>query len=292
VLSCNTIMTGLIRFRSPAFAYTDFSFFNALNYYSFASNLLPASERKALEMDRRSMSNLTAIFLASEWACRETARAYGLPRDRLIAIGRGANLTSGWALEQVIEFVNMRAVGPRVEFLFVGVDWQRKGGAVALRVVEGLRERGVNASISIVGCSPQDRDRWKPYVRVWPYLSRRNEMEHEILRRLFVSASFFILPTTAEAMGIVFAEASSFALPVIAYRTGGVEMAVENGVTGLLFEPQTKDEEMVDAVLSLLGSKARYISMGLSAFRRYEATLNWNVIVDRIEAEMRKHVSV
>jgi phosphatidylinositol alpha-1,6-mannosyltransferase len=45
------------------------------------------------------------------------------------------------------------------------------------------------------------------------------------------------LSKSVEGFGFVYLEASSYGLPIIANRTGGVEDAVINGKTGLLVEP-------------------------------------------------------
>ena len=42
---------------------------------------------------------------------------------------------------------------------------------------------------------------------------------------------------SVEGFGFVYIEASSYGLPIIANRTGGVEDAVKEGETGLLSEP-------------------------------------------------------
>ncbi len=41
------------------------------------------------------------------------------------------------------------------KLLFIGVDWERKGGDVALKVVELLNNMGVQTELHIVGCDPE-----------------------------------------------------------------------------------------------------------------------------------------
>ena len=62
------------------------------------------------------------------------------------------------------------------------------------------------------------------------------------LRHLYSSSDIFILTSmprakSVEGFGFVYIEASSYGLPIIANRTGGVEDAVKEGETGLLSEP-------------------------------------------------------
>ena len=62
------------------------------------------------------------------------------------------------------------------------------------------------------------------------------------LRNLYNSSDIFILTSmprakSVEGFGFVYIEASSYGLPIIANRTGGVEDAVKERETGLLSEP-------------------------------------------------------
>lgn len=62
------------------------------------------------------------------------------------------------------------------------------------------------------------------------------------VRELYNSSDLFALTSmpkakSVEGFGFVYLEASSYGLPIIANRTGGVEDAVINGKTGLLAEP-------------------------------------------------------
>ena len=62
------------------------------------------------------------------------------------------------------------------------------------------------------------------------------------MRELYNSSDLFALTSmpkakSVEGFGFVYLEASSYGLPIIANRTGGVEDAVIDGKTGLLAKP-------------------------------------------------------
>jgi glycosyltransferase involved in cell wall biosynthesis len=60
----------------------------------------------------------------------------------------------------------------------------------------------------------------------------------------YQSADIFILPSLHEPFGIVALEAWSAGLPVIAADVGGLGRLVEDGKTGLLFNPNSLDTLM------------------------------------------------
>jgi phosphatidylinositol alpha-1,6-mannosyltransferase len=70
-----------------------------------------------------------------------------------------------------------------------------------------------------------------------------------------------------EGLGIVYLEASSCGLPVIAGRSGGAPDAVDEGVTGFSIDG-TSTSEVSSAIIKLLDDPARAKAMG-------EAGRNW-----------------
>ncbi|MBN1163704.1 MAG: glycosyltransferase family 4 protein [Candidatus Krumholzibacteriota bacterium] len=70
-----------------------------------------------------------------------------------------------------------------------------------------------------------------------------------------------------EGFGIVYLEAGYWEKPVIAGRSGGVEDAVVDGVTGLLVDPWS-EAEIAAAICSLLGDGERARRLGVAARER------------------------
>ena len=58
------------------------------------------------------------------------------------------------------------------------------------------------------------------------------------LRNLYASSDIFVLPSSKEGFGLVYLEAMSFGLPVLAAHAGGVVDIIESGVSGLLVPPE------------------------------------------------------
>jgi glycosyltransferase involved in cell wall biosynthesis len=58
----------------------------------------------------------------------------------------------------------------------------------------------------------------------------------EALASAYASADLFVLPSETETLGLVLLEAMASGCPVVACRAGGVPEAVQDGLTGFLFE--------------------------------------------------------
>ena len=78
------------------------------------------------------------------------------------------------------------------------------------------------------------------------------------------AADVFVFPGIRESLGMVFLEAQSCGLPVVAFNNAGVPEAVRDGKTGLLV-PMYALEPFVDAVKRLMVDKNLRRQMGIAA---------------------------
>jgi glycosyltransferase involved in cell wall biosynthesis len=82
--------------------------------------------------------------------------------------------------------------------------------------------------------------------------------------KYLAAADVFVLPSRWEGLPIALLEAMSAGLPVIATRVEGVDEVVEEGVHGVLVQPEST-EELVKAILQLSKDTAQRQRMGNAA---------------------------
>jgi glycosyltransferase involved in cell wall biosynthesis len=173
---------------------------------------------------------------------------------------------------------------PTCILLFIGVDWERKGGTLALEAARILNQRGIDTVLKVVGCDAPN----EPFVQRFGFISKQTAQGQHQLQELLRTATFFIFPTRAEAAGIVLCEASAFGLPVITTLTGGVESYVRNGETGFCLSPAANAVDYADLIEKTLRSPDIYRQLSLTAFANYQTTLNWDSAVTQLLALVRK----
>jgi len=90
----------------------------------------------------------------------------------------------------------------------------------------------------------------------------------------YAAASVFAFPSRQEAFGLALLEAGSCGLPVVASRVGGIPELIQEGVTGLLVEPEDA-AALAQALATLLGDPALARGLGERLAGRVAADFSW-----------------
>jgi len=178
----------------------------------------------------------------------------------------GANIENPPSKEDILE---IRKKKPKIcRLLFVGVDWERKGGQIAYETMVELNKRGIETELDIVGCTPPPGILHGKML-LHGFLNKNNRGDSQQLDALYKKATFFILPTKSECSGIVNAEAMAYGLPILICKTGGVETYVKDGVIGYLFPTEVKPSVICSSIERLLNNKDEYYQLCCNAVDLY-----------------------
>lgn len=230
----------------------------------------PAFAREEAAAARR----ITGVVYPSPWACNEAKQRFGLSADRVHLIPMGANQHCTLDDDAVAGLIARRGRGT-LQLLFIGKDWERKGGPYAVEVVRQLRIGGVDARLTVIGCHPPLSADDSAFVTVHGFLASSVPADREKLTRAFEQADFFILPSRAECYGLVFAEAQSYGLPCLGFDAHGVPGVVAHGETGLLFPKDRPAKDTAVQIAALVRDRDSYTAMAAMARQRYLRDLNW-----------------
>jgi glycosyltransferase involved in cell wall biosynthesis len=97
------------------------------------------------------------------------------------------------------------------------------------------------------------------------------------------SATLLLVPSTAEGIPLVVMEALACGCPVVASRVGGIPEAIEDGVNGVLLEPEDT-AGWVRAVDALLRDPYRRAALGAAGRAAWEAHWTAEAMASRFEA--------
>ncbi|MCU0319027.1 MAG: glycosyltransferase family 4 protein, partial [Flavobacteriales bacterium] len=249
--------------RIPVVHINDRCLHGALNYHRILRDLFAWSLRDVLAVEQQALQRAELTVYASDWASEGARSSAPAVADRIYTIPFGANFVSAPASPPV------RGIGSPWRLLFMGVDWQDKGGAIAVEALRHLRYLGHSAQLTVVGCVPPAEVE-DPDMQVVGFLNKNDPMQRDRLAQLFHEADALILPTRFEAYGIVCCEAAAYGLPVFATRTGGIPTIVQDGITGRLFPVSDGGAPYAEAIREVLLDPVRWSAMRQAARSRYE----------------------
>lgn len=212
--------------------------------------------------------------VASHWAADSLMEDYGLPAERVAVVGFGATHSAATQHQQ-------RSWKPP-RFLFVGIDWERKGGPLLLRAFARVRELVPQASLDLVGGHPPVE---QDGVVTHGVLSQARAEDRERMLALFAQASCLVVPSQVEPFGIVYVEAGSAGIPSIVSGEGGARDTI-GSEGGEVVLPGDEDG-LVEAMLRLCDeTNAR--RMGEAAHAR-SSLYTWSKVAERLLRALGLH---
>jgi glycosyltransferase involved in cell wall biosynthesis len=194
-----------------------------------------------------------AVITWSEWAKK------GYVQD-------GVDPSKIFVIPPSFEQVFDRKQHEEKNILFIGRDYVRKGGHIALEAFEALKEDFPNVQLLYVGkiedTKITKRIKGNNRIRYFPSVSR-SVLENEI----FPISDLFFLPTRADAFAISVVEAMSRGIPVVASNLGALPEILENDISGLLSPPNDLSS-FTRNIAKLLGNANRMKRMGEAVRKR------------------------
>lgn len=184
----------------------------------FWTGVSSRSLRLAEEAEAQAVAMLDGVWMPSEWAASKVRRdstARGIQEPKVDVVPFGANI-------KVPSQIVRSEPQEKVKLLLVGVEWERKGVSTAIDATRFMRDSGVNAELTVVGCMPPTTHWERPYVNYIGRLDKSTPEGQSALDTVYREHDIFILPSKADPSPIVVAEAQAYGLPVVASTVDGI----------------------------------------------------------------------
>jgi glycosyltransferase involved in cell wall biosynthesis len=218
------------------------------------------------------LERVSRAYVFSNWA-RELNIRWGADPAKLTVVYPGFSTPPETA----------RAARPEFTFLFVGTDFERKGGFEVVEAFAEVNAGHPHARLLIASSDPRvpnpDRS-----VHSWVEPSRRAGVlahlevleargaieRHPLVDRARLLAEFypradaFVMPSHAEGFGFTNVEALSFGLPVISSNVGPIPEVVRDRVTGFIV-PAGDVRRLAETMAGLVKEPAAAARLGAAA---------------------------
>jgi starch synthase len=248
---------------------------------SDAGWLRPSEFEAIRRRESRVYRDASAVMTISDWLRHSFVEHFDLPEDRVSTVGAGPNLD----LSRVpAPRSTPRTDGPPA-VLFVGKQFERKGGALLLDAFRIVRTRCPDARLVIVG--PTTPPAAESGVEWLGNLDKNKPEEWTRLASAYRDADVFCLPSLFEPFGIVILEAMFFGLPCVGTAAWAIPEMIADGETGYTV-PRGDVAALAERLTDLLLNPQQAHRMGLAGRRRAEAQFSWATVADRMSTQLRR----
>jgi len=271
---------AFLKCDAPIITIHDATFFQIMDYYPGYESSAYAKETVTggIALDKLGLERAAHCIFSSKWAADSAHRDYGISLSKLSVAPLGANLSRVPSAQECEAFLKGRGSGA-CKFLFLGKEWHRKGGDIAVDILCELARRELPVELHVVGCSPEGAV--PAFVHPHGELWRGDPKQAQELTELFEACDFFILPSRAECYGLAFCEAAAYGLPVVTAATGGVPEVVSED-WAIALPPPVSIPAYADWILANYRDREKYARLSTAARAAYEQRLNWGVICKAI----------
>lgn len=242
-------------------------------------------DNSLIYLEKLILHKSSRVIYPSEWIKKKAVEFYNIDPNKIEIIEFGANISTP---EKYSIDINTDVC----KLVFIGKNWERKGGDKILQIYSMLKEDRFPCTLTIIGSSPKQAwDDGMDDLILIPSIDKNKQKQAEQLNKILSESHFLVLPTLFDAYGIVFCEASAYALPSITANVGGVGQPVIDSKNGYLLPAEAIAEDYVEKIKIIFADKNKYLKLRASSRQEYETRLNWDVWGEKINNIFEEVVS-
>lgn len=247
-------------------------------------NLNSFSKWEGNHLEKLALKKSALVVLTSNWAASSAKKDYDVPAEKIEVILMGANIEA--APDRSVIF--NKEDNAILTLLFLGVDWERKGGPIALDTLKHLHTIGIPAKLIVCGVVPS-AEYAHPDMEIVPFLNKNDAADYARFVAILSSVHFLVMPTRADCSLLVNAEANAYGVPTISTDIGGVADVVKNGINGYCLPFDAGGEKYAKVIAEIFTDKKKYHSLVASSRKMFEDELNWDKFAAYFQQALQTH---
>lgn len=215
-------------------------------------------------------SQMDLIFPMSKWLADSFIEDFKISSSKVFPVGAGINLP------YLQDISDKTYEEPRI--LFVGKDFNRKGGKTLLKAFELVKKEIKEAKLILLGPHIDDVPMG---VRSLGSISKNNCDGLNILLKEYSRASVFVMPSLYEPFGIAFLEAMAHKIPCIGTNICAIPEIIQHGETGFVV-PSSDEKALAQSICLLLKEPNLSKKFGEAGYNHYVRNFTWQAVASRI----------
>jgi glycosyltransferase involved in cell wall biosynthesis len=233
---------------------------------------------RAMQWEKKVFGELDYIFTFSEWLRQSFINDFNIPPNKIFSVGAGANIP--------IPEINEKREFDCATILFIGIDFERKGGKILIEAFHRVKKEIPAARLVIIG----------PTFNTLPdgaeclgYISKNTPEGLTRLKQAYMNASVFVMPSLYEPFGIVFLEAMAHGLPCIGTDNCAMPEIIKHGETGFLV-PSGDYKSLAERIIELLKEPVLAKKMGDYGHKKVIENFTWDCVANRVVNILRSQM--
>jgi glycosyltransferase involved in cell wall biosynthesis len=224
----------------------------------------PGEREEILALERDMYKDAFHVFVFGNPARESLLSDYGVDAARVTVVGGGANY-------ETLPTPSELSASPNI--LFVGRDFERKGGDCLIEAFQMVRGEVADARLHIIGVG---NDFGVPGV-----ISHGKIFDRKGLEGHYRRARVFCQPSRFDLWPLALAEAMAVGVPCVGTTVGSIPEILDGGKTGLLVPPDDP-AALAEALLRVLTDDGLARTLGAAGRQRVEQELTWDRVADRM----------
>lgn len=271
----------------------------ALRQIAAMQDDVDADARLVGEMEQTLLEKATYLLPNTQATMDTAQKVYGIQPDpnryRLVPYGIVP------VSDEAVRPFTSDTPPPNFTVLYLGRLEKRKGIQDLFAAIPQVLAKVANVQFIIAGADNSHRDGFQQqtgltyaayfqqqYAQFGSHVSFLGQVSEEKLNQLYQTCDLFVAPSLYESFGLIYLEAMNYGKPVIGCRAGGIPEVIDEGLTGLLAEPEAPDS-LAEAILKMLQNPELLREMGLAGRQRLLDTFT-HVQMARRFADAYRHV--
>jgi glycosyltransferase involved in cell wall biosynthesis len=250
------------------YLYCDHSWALARTHHLHARRFSKRAMEAFEKAEREALNGLAHVFTFGAYVRDNLIRHYGLPPDRVTAVGSGMGAIEPNSAPKSYE-------QPRLLFVAKHL-FEAKGGLLLLDAFDLARRRRPDLRLTIVG-----DQRSRRFVGDRPGITFHAFLPWAALQQLYRDATLLVQPMLNDPWGQVYLEAMVSRTPVMGLNRHGLPELVDGGRHGFLVD-RAEPAVLAEAIVCAVSDPQRLERMATAAQRHALENYSWKRVAERI----------
>jgi glycosyltransferase involved in cell wall biosynthesis len=264
---------------NPYIAWSDCTFSQYISIFHRGSVFNKKDIIRIIEMEKKWLQRATAIWFRSNWAAEGAIAEYDLQRTKVHCVGNYGFMPTP----------QFDAYKGGMNCIFIAKNFLQKGGELAVKVVEKLREDFAAIKLLIVGEKPSNSILSQPFVEYLGDINKTVDGDVERLAAAIATARVLIHPTMADTNPMVLLEAGYFGCPSVASDLAAIPEIVIDGKTGFVI-PENSFEDFLRKMKIIYGDEERYQKMRSAVWQHTHTRYSSDVFNEKVASLLSQHL--